>query len=82
MDTHQDKGCVFTHIIFEPPSSAVLPAQACLTTFKAIVFLDVCSAVIWFCGKSRHSQVALVSAGGLVLSTASDIVDTGNQLKI
>lgn len=62
--THQDKAGVFTPIIFEPPTNAVLPAQVCLAAFKAIVSLDVCSAVICFCGKSRHPQMALVSAGG------------------
>lgn len=64
--------------IFEPPTNAVLPAQG--AAFKATAFLDVCSAVIWFGGKSQHSQVALVSAGRLVLSIVSDTVDTGNQL--
>jgi len=71
---------VLARVIFEPPSNEVLTAQVNLTASKDIVLMDVCGSAIWFCGKSWHSQVALVFyAGVLVLSIISDIADSRNN---
>lgn len=71
---------MLARIIFEPPNNAVLIAQVYLAVSEDIVLMDVCSSEI--CGKSWYSQVALVSAGVLVLSIVSDIAGSRNQLKI
>lgn len=73
---------MLAHIIFEPPNNAVLTAKVCLAASKATVLVNMCSSAIWFCGKSWHPQVALISAGMLVLSIISDVAGSRNQLNI